>query len=70
MSALGLHSAARARAEHARWLQWAEEMQAAFGRQQQYLQRLNEKADGLWRLNETWAWNDNVTLRFKRKQQG
>lgn len=34
--------------------------------QQNYIDQLEERTRQLWNVNKTWAWNDNVTLRFRK----
>jgi O-antigen chain-terminating methyltransferase len=29
--------------------------------------QLEERTDSLWDVNQTWAWNDNVTLRLRKR---
>ena len=31
------------------------------------LTQLQERTDKLWEVNKTWAWNDNVTLKFRKR---
>lgn len=35
--------------------------------QQVLIEQLAARTDKLWDVNQTWAWNDNVTLKFKRR---
>lgn len=37
--------------------------------QEAVLQELTERTEKLWDISKTWAWNDNVTLKFKRRTQ-
>ncbi|MCV6627387.1 MAG: class I SAM-dependent methyltransferase [Cellvibrionaceae bacterium] len=34
--------------------------------QYRYNQALEERTEALWQVNQTWAWNDNATLRFTK----
>jgi len=31
------------------------------------IRQLDERTERLWQVNETWAWNDNVTLKFRKR---
>ncbi len=36
-------------------------------RQNRVLQQLEARTDTLWAVNQTWAWNDNALLRFRKR---
>lgn len=50
----------------AQWSQWADELTGVVEKQRQCMEHLKERTDRLWRVNNTWAWNDNATLRLRR----
>ncbi|WP_299770883.1 class I SAM-dependent methyltransferase [uncultured Pseudoteredinibacter sp.] len=35
--------------------------------QQSVIDNLSKRTEQLWNINQTWSWNDNVTLRFKKR---
>ncbi|WP_299980336.1 class I SAM-dependent methyltransferase [uncultured Pseudoteredinibacter sp.] len=35
--------------------------------QQSVIDNLTRRTEQLWKVNQTWSWNDNVTLRFKKR---
>ncbi|GAA6151479.1 class I SAM-dependent methyltransferase [Pseudoteredinibacter isoporae] len=42
-------------------------LKTTLDRQQQALVQLRDRTEKLWQINQTWAWNDNVTLRFRKR---
>ncbi|MBB6520106.1 class I SAM-dependent methyltransferase [Pseudoteredinibacter isoporae] len=48
-------------------LQHIEQLKSSLDKQQQALVQLKERTEKLWQINQTWAWNDNVTLRFRKR---
>lgn len=47
-------------------LQKVDTLQQQLKQQQKYIDQLEERTRQLWNVNKTWAWNDNVTLRFRK----
>lgn len=52
----------------AQWARWADEVAGALEQQRQCMEHLKDRTDRLWRVNNTWAWNDNATLRLRRPE--
>lgn len=52
--------------QQAAWRRWAGEVQRAFREQQAYLEGLTARTDTLWKINATWSWHDNATIRLRR----
>ncbi|MEZ5566801.1 MAG: class I SAM-dependent methyltransferase [Halioglobus sp.] len=63
---LGLQTQARASQSDEAWRNWALRMSETLESHTAYLEQLKGRTDKLWQVNATWAWNDNVTLLFKR----
>lgn len=38
-------------------------------RQQQVIEQLTNRTDQLWAVNNTWGWNDNATLKLRRRKR-
>lgn len=68
MAKLGWQSSSSVSAMQQQLLGWADSVSDAFLQQQTYLEELRDRSDTLWRVNQTWAWNDNVTLRFRKAE--
>lgn len=66
LAMIGCQSMARAAASEARLNSWLGEVTSRLQQQQDYLEGLRERTELLWQVNNTWAWNDNVTLRLRR----
>ena len=66
---LGLQSTRSARENQEQWRAWAGAVTDVLGRQQDFIDQVAERTDTLWRLNHTWAWNDNATIRLRRGGQ-
>lgn len=43
------------------------DLKATVHKQQQTIAQLKDRTEKLWQVNQTWAWNDNVTLRFRKR---
>lgn len=43
--------------------------QQVIARQQHIIQNLAERTEQLWAVNRTWAWNDNVVLKLRRRNR-
>jgi len=43
--------------------------QSLLQQQQQIIDQLAQRTETLWSVNKTWAWNDNVTLKFRRRRR-
>jgi SAM-dependent methyltransferase len=67
LAAIGLQSRRRSEAESAQWKLWAEAMQASLREQQSALETLAQGTKTLWAVNQTWAWQDNATIRLRRR---
>ncbi len=67
LSFLGVQSSSKQRRTEAAWLEWAKEVKHGFEQQQAYVEQVANRTDSLWAVNRTWAWNDNVTLRLRRR---
>lgn len=46
--------------------QWERELQHYHDQQRQYLLGLTQRTESLWKINQTWAWNDNVSLKLRK----
>lgn len=44
-----------------------ETMELVIRHQQAVIQQLTARTQKLWDINQTWAWNDNVTLKFRKR---
>lgn len=42
------------------------ELEHFYERQRQYMMGLTERTESLWKINQTWAWNDNVSLKLRK----
>ena len=60
LAAIGLSSARRVRGLTEAMAEQVEHTAAALG-------ALERRTDLLWSVNQTWAWNDNVTLRLRKR---
>lgn len=60
----GIHEAI----ENMRYVKQEMAYQNAFIKHQQaVIEQLAVRTEKLWDINQTWAWNDNVTLKFRRR---
>jgi O-antigen chain-terminating methyltransferase len=66
LNLLGLQTLGQAAAETARWQAWAQSMEAGMRAQQVAMQALATRTETLWAVNQTWAWDDNATIRLRR----
>lgn len=66
MAKLGWKSAHSVARTQRQWSEWAASVCSGFAQQRLYLEKLEERSDTLWRVNQTWAWNDNVTIRLRK----
>ena len=66
MAKLGLVSKNRFEHFEQTVIEWSQEVQGQFERQNQVSQQLQERTEVLWCINKTWAWNDNVSLKFRK----
>jgi hypothetical protein len=41
-------------------------LKAAVGIQGRAIGALGERTETLWQVNQTWAWDDNAVLRFRK----
>jgi len=46
-----------------------ETMELTIRHQQAVIHQLTARTQKLWDINQTWAWNDNVTLKFKKRSR-
>ncbi len=46
---------------------WQEKIGHLLSEQNSALKQLTARTDTLWAINKTWSWNDNVTLKFRKK---
>ena len=60
LSKLGIMSVAAYQQKESYW-------QAMATQQREVLTKLQDRTDKLWEVNKTWAWNDNVTLKFRKR---
>jgi O-antigen chain-terminating methyltransferase len=63
---LGLVSAARLQQLEAHMAAWSNAVVAHTRQQSVASQQLEQRTDALWEINQTWAWNDNVTLKLRK----
>lgn len=63
---LGWQPVRRAQQAQEEMAGWARAVAERLQEHELYLEQLRSRTDTLWKLNQTWAWNDNVTLRFRR----
>ena len=68
MMKLGWQSRKRAELTQDNLSAWAVEVGRRLQEQKHYIEQLKERTDTLWKVNQTWGWSDNVTLRFRRGQ--
>jgi O-antigen chain-terminating methyltransferase len=65
---LGLQSRRRSATEVERWQAWAQAVEGSLRQQRAALTALEARTDTLWTVNQTWAWNDNATIRLRRRE--
>ncbi|MCR9106081.1 MAG: class I SAM-dependent methyltransferase [Gammaproteobacteria bacterium] len=65
--ALGIQPVSRQQLAESALLQWSQEVRRTVRQHQSYLEQLAQRTESLWAVNRTWAWNDNVTLRLRRR---
>ncbi len=46
---------------------WQTQINEKLIQQDQIISQLTERTETLWSVNKTWAWNDNVTLRLRKR---
>ncbi len=47
--------------------QWSADVQKVLEQQRLVNGQLRQRTDSLWDVNKTWAWNDNATLRLRKR---
>jgi O-antigen chain-terminating methyltransferase len=63
---LGLVSETRLQQLQTQMLAWSNAVVAQSRQQAVARQQLEQRTDALWDINQTWAWNDNVTLKLRK----
>ena len=63
---LGLVTERRVRGLEQRLQQWSELLHNESQRYMAASEQLQQRTDTLWDVNQTWAWNDNVTIRLRK----
>lgn len=69
---LGFASGKRLTQIETQFSQWREHLflqQQVIARQQQVIEQLIQRTEQLWAVNNTWAWNDNVVLKLRRRKR-
>ncbi len=47
--------------------EWSTEVQNVLEQQRLLNEQLKQRTDSLWDVNKTWAWNDNATLKLRKR---
>lgn len=47
--------------------EWSSEMALYFRQHAKFDEQLEDRTNMLWSVNQTWSWNDNVTLRLRKQ---
>ena len=47
--------------------EWSAEVQKVLEQQRLLNEQLKQRTDSLWDVNKTWAWNDNATLKLRKR---
>ena len=68
LAKLGWRSSRHLQKMNEDWEDWATSVYHAFHEQQKYIDKLKDRTDALWSVNQTWAWNDNATIRLRKPQ--
>jgi O-antigen chain-terminating methyltransferase len=63
---LGLVTQKRFRRLEERLSGWSNELAVYFRQCAEFDQQLENRTNVLWSVNQTWSWNDNVTLRLRK----
>lgn len=66
LSRLGLVSARRLNDLENRLLDWSSSLQAISRSNQAASEAMSARTEALWDVNQTWAWNDNVTIKLRK----
>ncbi len=64
---IGLVTEKRFRALEVQLVGWGGELSRYVQQRAEVDRLLEERTNTLWSLNQTWSWNDNVTLRLRKK---
>ena len=67
LSKLGLVSRRRFEGLEASLRDWCSELEKAVKQQDLINSQIEQRTDSLWGINQTWAWNDNATLKFRKR---
>lgn len=66
LQSLGLVSESRFRHMEEQLLEWSEALALKTQQLAEVDQQLEDRTNTLWKINQTWCWNDNVTLCFRK----
>ncbi len=67
LSKLGWVKRGELEAQQQIMLRWSEQLRHSLARQQEVSLQLQERTERLWEVNRTWAWDDNATLRLRKR---